>query len=167
MKYLFRGLGALALGITAIVLSGCSGGDNEVGSTLSVNDAKVLTQQVETKIIDSIPPSKVVHVRRVDPGVLMSCSAKGLVNWAGGATVTTTGDVDFDALLRSIQDRFDPDGEYLTELVIRDGTPRLTIKNQDGANWISGPLAGGPDFHISSFSPCFALPVGMHPSDRY
>ena len=92
-----------------------------MGSSLSVSDAKVLTQQTETKIIDSLPRSKVVDVRRVDPGVLMSCSAEGLVNWAGGATVTTTGDIDFDAVLRSIQDQFDADGEYLTELATRDG----------------------------------------------
>lgn len=147
MRPMARGSGALVLVIDAFVLSGCGGGDTDMGSSLSVSDAKVLTQQTETKIIDSLPRSKVVDVRRVDPGVLMSCSAKGLVNWAGGATVTTTGDIDFDAVLRSIQDRFDADGEYLTELATRDGAPRLTIQ-KDGANWISGPLAGGTEFHI-------------------
>lgn len=167
MRPMVRGSGALVLVIAASVLmSGCGGADPDMGSSLSVSDAKVLTQQTETKIIDSLPRSKVVDVRRVDPGVLMSCSAEGLVNWAGGATVTTTGDIDFDAVLRSIQDRFDADGEYLTELATRDGAPRLTIQ-KDGANWISGPLAGGTEFHISSFSPCFPLPEGTHPSDKY
>ena len=135
--------------------------------SLSVAEAKRSTQEVENQIVELVPAKYVMKTTQLSKGVLMKCTTQGAVNWAGGTTITLSPSADIESLLEDIRAGFRTQHGYATSLTKdKSGDPKLEIKSRQDALWIVGPL-DKTTLDISSWSPCFPVPEGMSPSDKY
>ena len=59
------------------------------------------------------------------------------------------------------------DGVVVERRKTREGAPRVNMSGAQGDSYIASIRAPGTELTIDSFSPCFELEEGQHPSDEY
>jgi hypothetical protein len=150
----------------ALGLFGCS--SNEEGSGLNINEAKSRTQQMESRIAALVPKEYVLGQDQAASGILMSCG-NGLYQWLGHTHLKLTSDPDFERILRAILAGVRQDHNYDARMGKRiDGEPRADIGGRFQEFYMAAPVVDDrTDYEISSSSPCFTLPEGMQPGDKY
>lgn len=146
--------------LTLVSMSGCATG-GDVDESLSLEEAKAYTQDIEREIADSVPPE---HVQRVDQqatGTLLPCSRDGGEQWAGGLTVLVEGDPKPSELLVPIAERFASRKSFRVRSRQDNGDELVDVLGHYGAIWIVRYNREEGELLVDSGSPCFRLPDGV------
>ena len=170
-KYLSVGAVLLA----GVVLAGCvTGGMNGgsdvsgVDSKLTVEGAKRTAMAMEREIAAMVPADTVTSIDQHPTGVLLSCEGERTAQWAGRTNVVVSSPPDADAIIDAIVAEYDgKDGFIAKRRTEVDGAPGAHIVGEYGAGYLVGPSVDKTAIEISSFSPCFAVPDDLNPSDIY
>ena len=152
--------------VGSLALTGCAG--PEVNDGLTINEAKSRTQQMESRIAALVPKEYVLGQDQAASGILMPCG-NGLYQWLGHTHLKLTSDPDFERILRAILAGVRQDHNYDARMGKRiDGEPRADIGGRSQEFYMAAPVVDDrTDYEISSSSPCFKLPEGMQPGDKY
>ena len=123
---------------------------------MSVAEAKKQTQSVEEKIVALVLAEYIAKADQQPKGVLMACSSKGAVRWAGGTSIKLTGSPDRDWLLSAIQKDFDAEKGYAAQIEKdKFGNKTLEIRGPDEATWFVDPDTKEPSFRSTRGHPAF------------
>lgn len=152
---------------TAVVLGLAACSAHEEGSGLTINEAKRQVQEMENRIASLVPEEYVQSQHHTAARSLASCG-NDLYRWWGHTKLALTAEPDFERILRSILAGVKQDPDYDVRMGKRiDGEPRADIWGPLGAFYIADPSVDQSQYEIESSSPCFKLPDGMSPWDKY
>lgn len=153
----------------ALLLAGCSGGeDDDVDESLSVADAKQMTQAMELELAASVPESATASVEQDDEGMFLGCGDDRAVQWTGQTKVLLQSGANPAGIVDSVVADYANRDPYTAELETAvDGSPSAHVLGPHGSGWLMTPSADLTQMEILSFSPCFRLPEDIHPSDKY
>ncbi|MBZ4485936.1 hypothetical protein LQ938_09855 [Microbacterium sp. cx-55] len=159
---------------SALLLSACTGGkDNvddayDVDEALSVVDAKQTTQAMELELAALVPQDAIASIDQNDVGVFLGCGPDRAVQWAGHTMVFLQGEVDTAAIVDYAVAKYASNDPYTAVLETAvDGSPSAHVLGPHGSGWLMTPSTDLTQIEILSFSPCFRLPDDIHPSDKY
>lgn len=137
---------------------------------LSVNDAKESTQKMARTLAQLLPPVMVDTVDQDPEGVLIRCGGDRDYQWTGMTRVVLSADATYDgeAVTNDIAGEYRDSSNYQARLdETSDGEPRVQIFNETGEDYLIARSVDKKTVEIVSFSPCFVLPDGMSPSQKY
>jgi hypothetical protein len=167
MSTRIRGAAFFALA-GALLLVGCSAGEDEVDESLSVADAKQTTQAMELELAAFVPEDATASVAQDGEGVFLGCGEDRAVQWTGQTKVVLQNDADPEAIVESVVAEYTDRDPYTAQLeTAEDGSPSAHVLGPHGSGWLVTPSADLTTMEILSFSPCFRLPEDIHPSDTY
>ncbi|MDJ0376911.1 hypothetical protein [Cryobacterium sp. PH31-L1] len=157
-------LGMLTL--TALLAS-CTMMKEGSEATMDLQTAKGIAMATEDETAALVPPENVGDQTQKQTAHLFGC-ADGRLSWPGLTTVTLIGDVDAEAMIEVIASAWEKkDGVVVKRLKTRQGAPRVDMTGTQGDSYSASIWAPGTELKIDSFSPCFELEEGQHPSDEY
>lgn len=168
-----RTLTALITGaVLALTLTSCSSPTegSDMAESLTVEDAKKTAQDMETELAAFIPGDLVASIDQRPTGVLLRCSTEGSYQWTGSTTVRIVPGkrLDAGAVTAAIVAAYD--GKNSLAAVVEttsDDEPRAHIVGVAGSGYLVSEEPDRTAVRIASFSPCFTLPEGMSPADKY
>jgi hypothetical protein len=152
----------------ALLLAGCSAGEDEVNESLSVADAKRTTQEMELELASFVPEDATASVEQDGEGVFLGCGEDRAVPWTGQTKVVLQNEADPEAIVESVVADYINRDPYTAQLeTADDGYLSAHVLGPHGSGWLVTPSAELTTMEILSFSPCFRLPEDIHPSDTY
>jgi hypothetical protein len=165
MNFGLRSLAVVIGSASALALSSCS--TQQLGSGLTINEAKSQAQGMEDRIAALVPNEYVERSDQAASGTLLSCG-KNLYQWFGRTHLALKGDPDFEHIVRTILAGLKPDHDYDVRMArSSDGTPRVDVRGLFQAYYIASPSDDETQYEIESSSPCFQLPDGVSPRGEF
>ena len=156
-------VGMIAL---AAVLASCAS-TNQGSEIMDLQTAKGIAMAMEDEAAALVPPENVGDQTQLKTAHLLGCPDDQL-KWSGRTTVTLLGDVDAEAMIDVIAAAWEQkDGVVVERRSTRQGAPRVDMTGTQGDFYSASIWAPGTELKITSFSPCFDLEEGQHPSDSY
>ncbi|MDQ1082366.1 hypothetical protein QE392_000667 [Microbacterium proteolyticum] len=164
--------GLAVLTACVLVTIGCTPetGDAPVETSLTVDEAKSIAQEMEMTLAGFVPADEVSAVDQKPTGVLMSCTEEGSYQWSGQTKVVLNTDRTYDgaAVTEAIARAYDDRSSYRTETdLTTDGELRAHVIGSNGQGYLVALSVDKTFVQILSFSPCFVLPDGMWPGGQY
>ena len=160
---------AAIIGIVSLtaVLASCTSTDPKSEATMDLQTAKGIAMAMEDETAALVPVENVGDQTQTQKAHLLGCANDQLA-WPGRTTVTLTGDVDSEAMIEIIASAWEKkDGVVVERRKTRQGAPRVDMTGAQGDFYSASIWAPGTELKITSFSPCFDLEKGQHPSDEY
>lgn len=160
---IFVGLGCV------VALVGCAPAVDEpnVGSNVSLEEAKAEAQSMELEIASLIPDGVVASVDQKPEGTLFSCDSEQH-HWAGSTTVVLVPEADTTAVVKQLESVVRDEGRFSVESWV-DVTDTYSVQlTLPGSveNYIFSE--GEPHtIRIASGSVCFTLPEGVYPGGTF
>ena len=157
-------LGMLTL--TALLAS-CTMMNEGSDAFMDLQTAKGIAMAMEDETAALVPVENVGDQTQTQKAHLLGCANDQLA-WPGRTTVTLIGDVDSEAMIEIIAAAWEKkDGVVVERRKTRQGAPRVDMTGAQGDFYSASIGAPGTELKITSFSPCFDLEEGQHPSDEY
>jgi hypothetical protein len=164
-----RGKLAALVGMIALVavLASCAPTNQGSETFMDLQTAKGIAMAMEDEAAALVPPENVGDQTQLKTAHLLGCPDDQL-KWSGRTTVTLLGDVDAEAMIDVIAAAWEQkDGVVVERRSTRQGAPRVDMTGTQGDFYSASIWAPGTELKITSFSPCFELEEGQHPSDAY
>ncbi len=150
-----RAAGVATVALLALGVAGCS--TAAAGSTMTLEEAKSRTLEIEDKIASYVPAENVKQsTQNQTSKVLIPClGTDGLSYWPGATNIALQGEFKEEAILAKVAAHFSAEREWKIERVPDgDGTPTLQLSSDKGYRF-AVDYFGGPTFTIKSQSACF------------
>jgi hypothetical protein len=164
-----RGKLAALVGMIALVavLASCVSTNQGSETIMDLQTAKGIAMAMEDEAAALVPPENVGDQTQLKTAHLLGCPDDQL-KWSGRTTVTLLGDVDAEAMIDVIAAAWEQkDGVVVERRSTRQGAPRVDMTGTQGDFYSASIWVPGTELKITSFSPCFELEEGQHPSDAY
>lgn len=145
-----RALAAVLLA-SALLLTGCMGGEPTVDAGLTVKQAKADTQRFELEVAAAIPGELVVRVEQMDKGSLLECGTRDAFVWTGNLKVYLAEPATSTQLLQNLADDF---GGSFSE---KSGRPEALVVGPEGQDILITLRDDGGHVNFASGSACFQL----------
>ena len=134
---------------------------------MDLRTAKGIAMAMEDETAALVPAANVGDQTQLQTAHLLGC-ANDQLKWSGRTTVTLIGEVDAEILIGVIASAWEQkDGVVVERRKSRQGAPVVDMTGAQGDSYIASIRAPGTELTIDSFSPCFELAEGQHPSDEY
>lgn len=135
---------------------------------MDVQTAKGIAMAMEDKTALLVPPQNVADQTQRKTAHLLGCGDRGY-QWSGRTVVTFSGEVDPQSIVDTIAAAWNlKDGvtvEQDAAVTGNDAEVDMTVAT--GGFYTAAIWNSGTQLYITSFSPCFELEDGQHPSDEY
>ncbi|WP_104083238.1 hypothetical protein [Cryobacterium sp. Y11] len=164
-----RGKLAAVVGMFALsmVLASCASTNQFGETTMDLKTAKGIAMATKDEAAALVPAQNVGDQSQTKTAHLVGC-ANGEVAWPGRTTVSLIGDVDAEAMIEVIASAWEQkDAVVVERRRTRQDAPRVDMTGTQGDFYSASIWSPGTELKITSFSPCFELEEGQHPSDEY
>jgi hypothetical protein len=148
-----------ALGIS---VASCATSPIEETKTMDLETAKGIAMAMENEVTALVPAENAGEQTQFDTAHLLGCG-DGEYSWSGHSTVALVGGADAEAILESIAVMW----EQKPGVVVERLDERVDMTGIQGDFYSADVWESGTILKIDSFSPCFPLKDGQHPSDKY
>jgi hypothetical protein len=155
----------LALTVSVSVAS-CAMSPMEETKTMDLKTAKGIAMAMEDEAVALVPAENAGEQTQFETTHVMGCG-DGLYTWPGLSTVALIGEVDAEAIIESIAVMWEEKYEGQVERMEKQGDPLRVDLTREGDSYSAGVWESGTILKVDSFSPCFPLEDGQHPSDKY
>ncbi|MEC5182953.1 hypothetical protein RCH12_000396 [Cryobacterium sp. MP_3.1] len=151
----------LALTVSVSVAS-CAMSPMEETKAMDLKTAKGIALAMEDEAAALVPVENAGEQTQFETAPLLGCG-DGLYSWSGRSSVALVGGADAEAILESIAVMW----EQMPGVVVERQDERVDMTGSQGDFYSAGVWESGTMLKIDSFSPCFPLEDGQHPSDEY
>ncbi|WP_104081719.1 hypothetical protein [Cryobacterium sp. Y11] len=160
------GVGVLVLGLGLTACAAPFGAEKE--TTLDVQTAKGIAVALEDETALLVPPQNVADPTQRKTAHLLGC-VDGGHQWSGRTVVTFAGEVDPQSIVDTIAAAWKlKDGVTVEKNAAATGNDaEVDMTVETGGFYTAAIWNSGTQLYITSFSPCFELEEGQHPSDEY
>lgn len=153
--------------LIAVAAAGCSERRAMPQKPLTVEKAKAAVLAEEKRLVSFVPPGYVERHDQLASAHLLSC-AGGRYTWPDQGGVVLKGNPDIEALLDGVADGYRKlSGFTVTMGKTADGSRRLRVLGNDGADYLVSPRESNALLRIASFSACFELGPDQWSGDSY
>ncbi len=160
------GRAAVLAVIVSVSVASCAAPSMEETKTMDLETAKSIAMAMEDEVTALVPVENAGEQTQFETAHLLGCG-DGLYSWPGRASVALVGDADAEAIIESIAVMWEEKSEGRVERKdVRGGALRVDLI-REGDSYSAGVWESGTILKINSFSQCFPLEDGQHPSDEY
>jgi len=151
----------LALAV-CVSLASCAAPSMEETKTMDLKTAKGIAMAMEDEVTALVPAENAGDRTQFETAHLLGCG-DGQYTWPGRSSVALVGGADADAILESIALMW----EQKPGVTVERKDERVDMTGTQGDFYSADIWESGTILKIDSFSPCFPLEEGQHPSDKY
>jgi hypothetical protein len=157
---------AAVLVLVVSVMSSCAASPMEETKSMDLKTAKGIAMAMEDGATALVPAENTGERTQFETAHLLGCG-DGEYSWSGHSTVSLVGDADAEAIIEAIAVLWEEEpGARVERKVARGGVLRVDLTRENDS-YSAGVWQSGTILKINSFSPCFPLEDGQHPSDKY
>ncbi|WP_105033709.1 hypothetical protein [Cryobacterium aureum] len=160
-------LGAGAL-IVTLALTACAVPQNPQKETsMDLQTAKGIALTMENETAALLPSESIGDQTQKQTGPLLKCG-DDQYRWSGRTVLTFAGEVNPQAIVDGIAAAW----KLKERVTVKEGDTtgddaEVDLRVDDGGSYNAAIWNSGTQLYITSFSPCFELEEGQHPSDEY
>lgn len=138
------------------------------GTSLTPEQAKSESLRMQDELVALVPAGWIAERRTEQTAHLRGCAADGLYSWSGFTGLTLNGTHDTDELVTAVASAYAESSLAVKVDKNPNGLRRVSLTGEDGANYLVAPSPKGQGgLSIYAGSPCFLLPDGMSPLDKF
>ncbi|MDJ0378261.1 hypothetical protein [Cryobacterium sp. PH31-L1] len=154
--------------VVTLALTACAAPQNlQKETSMDLQTAEGIALAMEDEIAALLPSENVGDQTQQQTSPLLKC-ADDRYRWSGRTVVTFTGEVDTQGIVDGIAAAWKLEaGVNVEEGDATGDDAEVDLRVVDGGSYNAAIWNSGTQLYITSFSPCFELEEGQHPSDEY